>query len=187
MRAKILEPLLIVVWMVGISAVSAAIMAPHTISWRASLNFLNNEVTDSWSVTHVLGADCKCSKVVFASLMARGPQSEIDEKIVLLGHMQTEEKALLERGFRVSLKDQEVLSEEPIGVPFILIQTPTGAPAYSGGYSSSPLSSLNPPQDLKILNDLRSGKNPGKLPIFGCAMSARLQKLSDPFSLKYRK
>ena len=59
----------------------------------------------------------------------------------------------------------------------------TGRLRYVGGYYAHP--STVSPLDEKIYAQLATAASPEPLPVFGCAVSARLQKSVDPLGIVY--
>ena len=187
-RTFILKVILIAVWMLGVSTIMASLTSSHTMSFFPDISLIKTRAgTGTWTMTHVLGPGCKCSREVFRYLIQRGPEKEISEQVILLGAMPDEEKALIDRGFSVHQKSpRDIASEKAVGVPFLLITSPKGDALYSGGYSDHTIREGTPLHDLQILASLKDGKTASEFPIFGCAVSQRIQKLIDPLSLKYK-
>lgn len=179
--------ILIGLWISGVTYVMSLMTPLHALSFFPDRQWAV-KTSSSWSLTHVLGPGCKCSQRVYQYLLERGPQSSVEEVVVLLGEMKGEEKRLQERGFQVQPREaRELASEKAVGVPFLLITSPAGDAVYAGGYSHQTLRADSPVRDLEILDSLRGGKTPQEFPIFGCAVSRRIQSLIDPLSLKYKK
>lgn len=177
---------MVFLWGSGISLVMASLTSFHTLSFFPDLS-LAAKSTEAWTMTHVLGEGCKCSQQVYKYLLERGPQKDVAENVVILGSMKEEEGRLAARGFKVLHRDaREIASEKAVGVPFLLITSPRGEAVYAGGYTSHTIKEKTPLYDLKILASLQGGKPSEEFPIFGCAVSQRIQSLMDPFSFKYK-
>ncbi|UYL09930.1 hypothetical protein B9G69_004990 [Bdellovibrio sp. SKB1291214] len=142
-----------------------------------------------WTLTHVVSESCKCSAKVMAYLKDRGPSSLAHEEIVLLGRIPAESQELVAKGFPLRHLNPENIKEDisKLGVPFLLITTPQGDTVYAGGYSEKSVQDGGPIRDLEILQGLQGKGTVQNFPIFGCAVSRKLQKIVDPFSLKYSK
>jgi hypothetical protein len=54
---------------------------------------------------------------------------------------------------------------------------------YAGGYFNHPAALF--PQDAGIHAELAQGATPKPLPVYGCAVSASLQKKVDPLGIVY--
>lgn len=175
-------------WMIVVTIVMGRIGLLHNLPLFPDKNIITQKSAGPrWTMTHVLGKGCKCSEQVFNYLVKRGPQPDLEENVILLGDVPAYRDALIKRGFRVTKKDpREIASEKAVGVPFLLITSAKGEGVYAGGYASSLIDERTPLLDLKILQSLRDGKNASELPIFGCAVSQRMQKLIDPLELKYK-
>lgn len=177
---------MVFLWGAGISVVMASLTSFHTVSFFPDLS-LASKNSGTWTMTHVLGEGCKCSHQVYLYLLERGPQKDLSENVVVLGSMKEEEQQLSARGFKILHRDaREIASEKAVGVPFLLITSPKGEAVYAGGYSSHTIKEKTPLHDLKILASLQGGKPSAEFPIFGCAVSHRIQTLMDPFSFKYK-
>jgi hypothetical protein len=175
-------------WMIAVTFVMGRIGLLHNLPFFPDKNIIAQKSAGSlWTMTHVLGKGCKCSEQVFNYLIKRGPQSDLEENVILLGDVPEYRAALEKRGFKVTEKNpRELATEKAIGVPFLLINSAKGEGVYAGGYASSMIDERTPLLDLQILHSLRDGKSASELPIFGCAVSQRMQKLIDPLELKYK-
>jgi hypothetical protein len=69
--------------------------------------------------------------------------------------------------------------------PLLIAFDATGKLRYAGGYYSHPSTIF--PLDEKIHAQLAQGAAPVPLPVFGCAVSARLQGSVDPLGIVYAK
>ena len=69
--------------------------------------------------------------------------------------------------------------------PVLVVMTPSGELAYVGGYNRR----KQEPRfmDVAILRDAMEASAVSPLPVFGCAMSARLADAVDPLGLDDRK
>ena len=179
---------LIFLWIVAVTIVMGRIGLLHNLSFFPDKNIIAHKSTGPlWTMTHVLGKGCKCSDLVYKYLLKRGPSPDLVENVILLGEVPEYRSGLEKRGFRVTERNpREIASEKAVGVPFLLITSAKGEGVYAGGYASSMIEERTLLLDLKILHSLRDGKNAAELPIFGCAVSQRMQKLIDPLELKYK-
>lgn len=139
-----------------------------------------------WIALHVLSADCGCSQRVLARLAARRPMAGVSERILLVGEPGDAAMRARAAGFPV-----EVLTGEELGAryhveaaPLMVVADGAGVIRYVGGYTQS---KQGPDiEDVAILGSLLRGEDVAALPVFGCAVSRRLQTTLDPFRLKYR-
>ncbi len=137
-----------------------------------------------WRAFHVLYADCPCSRRVAESLVARGARDDFSERVLLVGHDAGLSRQLGTSGFSVDELTAETLKDR-LGIeaaPTFFAVAPDGSVRYVGGYSSY---KQGPSQDERLLSLVRHGLRPEALPVFGCAVSRRLQAAADPFGLRY--
>ncbi|MBO9666704.1 MAG: hypothetical protein J7501_07800 [Bdellovibrio sp.] len=173
-------------WGVGTLLLVSQFYGWHLMSFSA-LPSLGQKQQATWGLTHVVSAECKCSAKVIDYLIARGPSADAKEEIVVLGPMPAQAQALKDKGYSLrALKPEEMTDDiSHLGVPFLLISTPQGDNVYAGGYSEKSVQDGSPIRDLEILHSLQGKGTAKSFPIFGCAVSRRLQKVIDPFSIKY--
>ncbi len=121
-------------------------------------------------------------------LLARPPLDGAVEQIVLIDQGEpyldgSEDllKSLSARGFRISHRlSKEIPQQFGLrGVPLLIVATPLGKVAYLGGYG------LREDQDTAVFERVRTGQEPPKLPVLGCAVGRQLRRSADPFHLKY--
>ena len=139
-----------------------------------------------WLALHVLYSRCRCSERTFAHLFARGPLAGVSERIVLVGaHAELERKARA-AGFALEEIGPQQLQERyhVEAAPLFMVADVGGALRYVGGYTERKQSLAM--RDVVILDALRKGGFARELPLFGCAVSRRLQTLFDPLGLKPR-
>ncbi|MEK2687766.1 hypothetical protein [Bdellovibrio sp. GT3] len=173
-------------WALGTLGLVSQFYGWHLMSFSSNTS-LSSKQPGAWTLTHVLSEDCKCSEAVMANLLKRGPHPDTHEEVVLLGKSLKDSQALVAKGFPVRHMKPEELQEDisKLGVPFLLISTPKGDTVYAGGYSEKSIKDGSPIRDLEILNSLQGKGTVKNFPIFGCAVSRKLQKIVDPFSMKY--
>lgn len=176
------------VWVIACTFVISQLHSFHLLSFwpNASLAVAS---PSHWSLTHVLGVDCKCSDVVSRYLLDRGPAVSLRENVVILGKNEALSEQLQARGFQVVSKDPNEMtsSEHALGVPFLIVNTPKNQTVYAGGYGDRKIVDGSPIQDLQLVASLQGGRTPANFPIFGCAASLKFQTLTDPFHVKYKK
>lgn len=186
-KSKILLIIFITGWGVASLAVISYLKFNHLVSFLPNASFAST-ASASWSMTHVLGTDCKCSLEVAHYLLKRGALNGVTENVVLIGKDFGKMSGdLTAKGFKVRLEDPEKLKEQgATGVPFLLIGSPRKEVAYAGGYANERVFRETQIHDIEILESLRGGRSPASFPIFGCAASLKYQKLIDPFGIKYK-
>lgn len=139
-----------------------------------------------WLALHVLYSRCRCSERTLAHLFARGPRSDVSERIVLVGaHADFERKARA-AGFALDVIAPEQLQQRyhVEAAPLFVVADPEGTLRYVGGYTERKQGLAQ--RDVVILDALRKGGFAQELPLFGCAVSRRLQSMFDPLGLKSR-
>ncbi|WP_413558366.1 hypothetical protein [Bdellovibrio sp. HCB209] len=183
---NILVTFTLVCWGLGTLALVSQFYGWHLMTF-SSTPTLAAKQNGEWTLTHVLSESCKCSAKVMAYLKSRGPEKSVNEEIVLLGRAPANTQDLVAQGFTVRHLNPEEIKEDisKLGVPFLLVTTPKGDTVYAGGYSEKSVQDGSPIRDLEILGSLQGKGTVQNFPIFGCAISRKLQKLVDPFSLKY--
>ncbi|WP_413575602.1 hypothetical protein ACLVWU_14720 [Bdellovibrio sp. HCB290] len=173
-------------WALGTLGLVSQFYGWHLMSYSSNTSLASTQ-PGQWSVTHVLSESCKCSEKIFEYLIKRGPATDVHEEVILLGKPPVELPSLIAKGFVIRQLDPNEIKDDisKLGVPFLLITTPKGDTVYAGGYSEKPVKDGGPVRDLEILNSLQGKGAVANFPIFGCAVSRKLQKLVDPFSMKY--
>ncbi len=68
-------------------------------------------------------------------------------------------------------------------VPLLVVADATGHIRYSGGYTDK--SGAVDVEDAAIIDGVRAGRAVDARPVFGCAVSSRVQEAIDPLRLKY--
>lgn len=189
---RIAVPAIFGVWLILATVAASTLTAWHTISLPSTLKnaAASGDRIVGWRVRHYLSAECACSRAVAAYLATRGPMDVAREDVVLIASGDSEKdgvfgKTLRDKGFAVEVVTEETAASTAgvEGVPALEILAPDQRIAFRGGYrerGAAPGMYL----DRAILSDLMVAKPVRVLPIYGCATSARLRNLMDPFGLK---
>lgn len=194
-------------WAAAILIVGAFLMAGHLVSLPAPAmagERLTTAVAGKaalakgrWSALHILYDGCGCSSRVLAHLLARGPRSDLQETVIYAGEPGAGGPAapsgtstndqVRRAGFQFeALTPAELEARYQVeAAPIMVIADPRGAVRYVGGYTDR--SGAKQINDLAIIDQLESGGAVPALPVFGCAVSRRVQDAIDPLGLKYRK
>ena len=137
------------------------------------------------TVSHVLYAACRCSQRIVDHLEARRARSDVSEGVLLVGHDQPLVSRLERAGYRVDVLSPRQLRERFAieSAPLLIIARPDGGIAYLGGYTDHKQSL--PIHDVELIDTVLAGGLVLELPLFGCATSRALQRMLDPFALKY--
>jgi hypothetical protein len=193
------------VWGAGILVVGASLMAGHLISLpvpratdsrlHASLAAGPGVTQGRWSAHHVLYQSCGCSQRVLAHLLERQARPDLTETIVYVrdpGASNATELAALRAqarragfGFEPSTPAELEQRYAVESAPFLLVGDRSGEVRYAGGYTVR--SGSNQIEDTDIIDKLEAGRAMAALPVFGCAVSSRVQQAIDPLGLKYRR
>jgi hypothetical protein len=179
----------IVVTFVGLAALS--------IKHMASLPEPDDEVRLSRAVqqlrrgsnsnflVHVIYAECSCSRALFAHLVARRSFPGAEEAILFVGADASKQELARRAGFTFTTVSSEDLSLR-FGLeaaPVLIVLNPAGQVRYAGGYYAHPATIT--PLDERIYAQLETGAKVEPLPVFGCAVSSRLQKSLSPLGMPY--
>lgn len=140
---------------------------------------------DHWLAAHVLYAECRCSRRILDHLLQSRRPEWVVEKIVLVGPHPEYERRARAAGFVVEIVGKAELAERfgLVAAPLLAIVNPTGSVVYSGGYTDRKQGPNI--RDIELIEQARRTGAASELPLFGCAVSARLQELLDPLRLKY--
>lgn len=138
-----------------------------------------------FSMTHIMYAECRCSQRIIDHLESRGARNDILEHVVLVGRDDQLAGRLARAGYRIeSLSPIELKKKYDIeAAPLLIITDDRGAIAYMGGYTERK-QGLDI-RDTALLQSLMHGDSAVELPLLGCAVSKALQRVIDPFALKY--
>jgi hypothetical protein len=193
--ARLCGKALIVLWsgvaLLGISSLSVSHMAampgPDKATRMAqAAAALRRESTPLFFV-HVIYEQCSCTERLLAHLLRRGRLLGVEEAIVFVGErpMAERTRAAAHAGFAF-LELTPAQLERRFGLqaaPVLLAFDASARLAYAGGYFDHPsaLTAL----DERIHVQLAAGAAPRPLPIFGCAVSAQLQRSVDPLGIVY--
>ncbi|PYO03416.1 MAG: hypothetical protein DMD91_01030 [Candidatus Rokuibacteriota bacterium] len=150
---------------------------------RAMLTLRRGATTNF--LVHVISAGCSCTDRLFAHLVERGRLPGSEELVLFVGEDPAKRQSAERAGFAFTtvsaaeLADRYGLEAAPVLIAF----DATGRLRYAGGYFAHP--STGSPLDEKIYAQLADAASPDPLPVFGCAVSARLQKSVDPLGIVY--
>ena len=185
--------LFIVVWIVVVSLALGSLGVSHLAALpkpddearvaRAALALRRDPSRDF--VVHVIYAGCSCTARLFAHLVERKPFPGAAELILFVGDDNTKREAAERAGYSFrSVTSDELASEFGLEVaPVMLAFDTTGALRYVGGYFDKP--AARSALDGQIRQRILDGASPDPLPVFGCAVSTRLQRKVDPLGVVY--
>lgn len=139
---------------------------------------------ERWFVLHILYKDCRCSQRVLEHLIARHASAGIRERIVLVGESHDLAARVTAAGFEIDTLTSDQL-ERRYGVqaaPLMIASDPSNHIRYVGGYTDRKQGPIF--RDLEITARLARGETVAPLPLFGCAVSAKLEAKVDPLGLR---
>ena len=140
---------------------------------------------DGWVAFHFLLGSCPCSQRVFDHLLTSDRPTAVYERVFLVGRDPSFEAAASRHGLEVEvLHPAELQTRFHLeSAPLMLVADPEGVVRYLGGYTAR---KQGPDiRDLAIIDGLLAQRAVQELPLFGCAVSQRLQELLDPLGIKY--
>lgn len=183
----------LIVWFVAMLAVGITLLARHAVALprptedasfaRAMASLRAPEDSGRWMAVHVLYAECQCSQRIANHLLTSDRPEGVAERVLLVGRSADLEARLAARGVRVVLtKSAELADRYHVqAVPLFVVVAPDDTVRYAGGYTAR---KQGPdPRDLEILAAARDDRFFARLPVFGCAVSARLRSSLNPIGL----
>lgn len=169
-------------WFVGMVVVGAGLLAKHLVALPTAsaadvAPAMNALRTDSergqWLAVHVLSADCRCSRRVAEHLAQSERPSDWKEVVLWVGDGPIDVH-LDPAHFDVRhLSVADLVTTGVEAAPSLILVDPNGKVRYSGGYTDRKQGAFV--ADLKILRAVHEGESVAPLPLFGCAVSERLQ------------
>jgi len=136
---------------------------------------------------HVIYAGCSCTERLFTHLIARARFADADELVLFVGEDPAKRRAAERAGLRFTTASPAELAARfgMEAAPVLIAFDAAGRLRYLGGYYNHPSTIF--PLDEKIHAQLAQGAAPAPLPVFGCAVSPRLQESVDPLGIVYSK
>lgn len=134
---------------------------------------------------HVIYAGCSCTERLFTHLTARARFADADEIVLFVGEDPAKRLSAERAGLRfVTASPAELAARYGMeAAPVLIAFDAAGRLRYLGGYYNHPSTIF--PLDEKIHAQLAQGAAPAPLPVFGCAVSPRLQESLDPLGIVY--
>lgn len=187
--------LFIVAWIVVVSVALGSLGVTHLAAMprpddearvaRAALALRRDASSDF--LVHVIYSGCSCTARLFAHLVGRKPFPGAKELILFVGDDSAKREAAERAGYSFrSVTTDEIGSTFGLEVaPVMLAFDTSGALRYIGGYFDKPAAVTA--LDGQIRQRILAGASPDPLPVFGCAVSARLQRKVDPLGVVYTK
>ena len=181
---------LVAIWFVAAALVSASLLARHLVALPVpaaaqlgrALGAFRPVAPGSLGVVHVLYAECRCSKLIAEHLVTRARPGGIVEHVVLVGKDDILASSLAAHGFVVELASAERLAAWGIeAAPIFVVLSLSGEVRYAGGYTERKQGLF--PRDREIVAAVRAGDTVAPLPVFGCAVSAGIERSINPLRL----
>jgi hypothetical protein len=181
------------VWFVLMVAVCATLLGRHLLALpRPANDVALAEVMSSlrgagpggqWMTVHVLYAECPCSQRIAEHVLAGHRPADLAERVLLIGHDAELEARFAKQGLPVTVVDEDEAATRfhVVAAPSLVVVGPDDTVRYVGGYTERK-QGLDP-QDVAIVADARAGRDVSPLPVFGCAVSARLRASLNPLGL----
>jgi hypothetical protein len=138
-----------------------------------------------WFAMHVMYAGCGCSRRVLADLLLRSPHANVAERIVFVGEVDGDaEREARARGYGFdSIGREELAAKYHVeAAPLLVVADPGGRVKYVGGYTDRKQSPAI--RDAELVSRLVGGAKVAPLPVFGCAVSSKLQAAVNPLGIK---
>lgn len=136
-------------------------------------------------VVHVIAADCSCTESLFRHLVGHGAAAGADELILFVGQDPAKAETARAAGYRFVSISQEALTAMGLeSAPVLAVFDPGDRIRYLGGYYDHPAAAN--PLDQRLRSALARSETVAPLPIYGCAVSPRLQQAFDPYGLIYQ-
>jgi hypothetical protein len=144
----------------------AALLGPAMKSLRARAQ------NDHFLVVHVLYSDCRCSQRVADHLVTTQRPKDWSEIVLWVGD-EAPPPGLAQHFDLRRTTAVELASYGIEAAPSMIVADPDGIIRYSGGYTDRKQGPVI--EDLRILKAVRNHEDVSSLPLFGCAVSARLK------------
>ena len=180
------------IWAGCISAILTMLHSWHNVKFEAPTtrkiaSFISKDGLEATNLIHFIAQGCSCSHHLADYLGKRKALSHYNEQVVIIGNMKAEEQLLRRAGYQVHImaideaRDQRLIS----AVPLYVVYNQAKEVLYAGGYTSGAITPLSDFHDLRIAKQASEKQPVTALPLKGCAVARKYQKLLDPFGFKY--
>ena len=173
-----------VVMLVGLAALSikhmASLPGPEDDALLSRAMLKLRRTTRTTFLVHVIYSECSCARALFTHLVTRGPFPGNEEMILFVGADPDKQKLAKHSGFEfATISAPELVSRFGLeAAPVFIVFDSSGRLRYAGGYYADPATVA--PLDERIHAEIEGGTDVAPFPVFGCAVSPRLQKSLDP-------
>ncbi len=168
-------------WFAAMVTLGAGLLARHVLALPGpsgtrlapGLSSLRRADQRGWLAVHVLYASCRCSQRIAAHLAGTNRPEGVSEIVLWAGD--DPPPAALAAAFDVRRVSEAGLAELGVeAAPLLAVVAPSGEVRYAGGYTTR---KQGPEvEDLAIIASARRAERLAALPVFGCAVSTRLQE-----------
>lgn len=185
----------VALWVPSVIVVCAYLLGGHLLTLptppgadprlaRALASMRADEGAPRWLALHVLYEGCRCSRRVLDHLTARGASADVRERVLLVGASDASAARVRAAGYGFEALTREALRARYgfEAAPVMVVADPRGRVRYLGGYTDRKQGAVV--RDVDIVRRLQRGEAVAALPLFGCAVSARLQRDTDPLGLR---
>ena len=172
---------ILLVWFGGLTMLAAGLLARHLIALPApsATELLGKRLsslaspTPSYVAVHVLSSECPCSQRVVHHLVDTDRPPGWHEVVLWVGDLPPAPELVAKFDVR-KLTAAELAALGIEAAPILIAIDPSGRIRYSGGYTDRKQGAVF--HDLDALAAVRGPTDLVALPVFGCAVSERLQK-----------
>jgi hypothetical protein len=182
------------VWALVVAGVCASSMVGHVVPLPATehvrvgpgIAALKASIGATGVVAfHFLDAKCRCSRRVIDGLVSRRPMTDVVEHVVLVDDDGTLRGRLTASGFVVTAVTSAELERRFAvrGAPVLMITSREDKVLYEGGYTDRKQAFVL--EDKRIIRDAADGHAPPPLPVFGCAVAAKLERERNPMRIPW--
>jgi len=188
-----LGKIFLILWIPLISIVISFQMVNHIVSMPLPDDYRKIQdrmprlrQSKGWLMVHVIYKNCSCTNALTTSLIDRKVTPNLEEWVIYAGSDRKIQEQFEAAGFLFQA-ETKVSIDERYGIeaaPMLLIFSPENGLAYGGGYFERP--SVFHSMDQALLRRIKEGEAVDALPLYGCAVSPRLQKLIDPLGIKFQ-
>ena len=185
----------VALWVPSVIVVCAYLLGGHLLTLpkpaqadprlaRALAALRAGEGRPRWIALHVLYEGCRCSRRVFDHLVARGASPAMAERVLLVGGSEASVARARAAGYAAEALTRDGLRARYgfEAAPVMVVADPRGRVRYLGGYTARKQGAAM--RDVDIVRRAQAGEAVAALPLFGCAVSARLQRDTDPLGLR---
>lgn len=136
-------------------------------------------------VFHFLDSKCRCSRRVVDGLVSRRPMSGVVEHVVLVDDEGGLRGRLEGVGFAVTAVGAKELEARFAvrGAPVLVVVDRNDKVLYEGGYTDRKQAFAL--EDRRIVRDSLEGRAPAPFPVFGCAVSEKLNRERNPMRIPW--